>query len=122
MAGGDLFLRSDSDKSETSPDPDIRLRSQSDKEAITGTLNVTLAAIAISAAGISEGAIVVADWAMEPSLMRTVMEYGFPRAARRARAKRGAGGGLDADVLKKQREKLEAIFDDEELMVELLDL
>ena len=126
MAGSDLFLRSDSDKQETGPDPDIRLRAQSDKETVasTGTLDVILADSTISAAGISEGAILVADLAaLERSLLSAVMEYGYPQSyrKRRAAARSRGGPGLREDVLERQRKKQAAIFDDEELIAELLD-
>lgn len=39
MANEDLYLRSDVDKGETSPDKDLRLRSQSDKETVGPTPN-----------------------------------------------------------------------------------
>lgn len=36
MASKDLYLRSDTDKGETSPDKDLRLRSDSDKVPVGG--------------------------------------------------------------------------------------
>jgi len=35
MASNDSYLRSDTDKGETSPDKDLRLRSDADKQAVT---------------------------------------------------------------------------------------
>jgi hypothetical protein len=122
VAAEDLLLRSDADKSETSPDVDVRLRSDADKSAagVTGDLSLTLAAAVLEALGnIHVGeAPIPAPAVFQHSEHSLVMEYGSPPMARRRR--RGAGG-LRADVLERQRKRLEAIFDDEELIVELLE-
>ena len=51
MASNDLYLRSDTDKGETSPDKDLRLRADSDKVAGDQTLSSVGAIASLEAFG-----------------------------------------------------------------------
>lgn|SRR3990167_2011031 len=69
--------------------------------------------------GVSAAVSIAAPGPVDRSELALILEYGSPPMAKRRR--RGVGG-LRADVLEAQRKRLEAIFDDEELITELLDV